>query len=334
MKEGVGVEQELKGKKILFIAWKFYDYPELITKELEKKGAKVDYYNALPSDSHLKMKLSTKFNGLRENYLNQILTKVAKERYDYFFVINPVLFPEKFIKKLTKELGDIPKIAYLWDSVATFSQVTSYFDYFDYLYSFDARDCQTYSKLNFLPLFYTDSDQNKKKDERYLFSFVGFGHSMRYSFVNQVKELCEQEQYTYYFKLYLPSMWHFYYYKYKTKTLASAKKNEFIYRQLSQKTVSEIAANSKIVLDLELANQSGLTMRTIETHGMKRKLITTNPEVKKYDFYHPTNICVVDRKKPVIPQTFIESDYQDLEEELYKKYQLATWLDQIFNGKR
>lgn len=327
------MKQSLKNKRILFIAWKFYDYPELITKELERKGAKVDYYNAIPSDSHLKMKISTKVNVLRESYLKQILSNVAKVNYDYLFVINPVLFPKKFVMNLTKIVGDIPKTAYLWDSIATFSQVTSYFDYFDYLYSFDAKDCESYAELNFLPLFYIDSGEKKKREQPYLFSFVGFGHSMRYSFVTQVKELCEQKQYDYCFKLYLPSIWHFYYYKYGTKTLATAKKNEFIYKQLPQTTVSEIADNSKIILDLELANQSGLTMRTIETHGMKRKLITTNPEVKKYDFYHPNNICIVDRQKPSIPQQFIESDYQELNEQLYEKYQLKNWLDQIFSGK-
>ncbi|MBF8807375.1 MAG: hypothetical protein IC227_01865 [Enterococcus lacertideformus] len=328
------MEQSLKNKKILFIAWKFYDYPQIITKELEKKGAKVNYYNAVASDSHLKMKISTKLNVLRENYLTQMLTNIANENYDYLFVINPVLFPEKFIMKLTNQLGDIPKLAYLWDSVATFSQVVNYFNYFDALYSFDSKDCKTYSELNFLPLFYVDSGERKKRDERYLFSFVGFGHSMRYSFVNQVKKVCEQEQYNYCFKLYLPSIWHFYYYKYGTKTLASAKRNEFIYKQLPQRKVSEIADHSKIILDLELAHQSGLTMRTIETHGMKRKLITTNPEVKKYDFYHPNNICVVDREEPIIPQQFIESDYQVLNEQLYEKYQLTRWLDRIFSGKR
>ncbi|EMF0104903.1 hypothetical protein O5W20_001770, partial [Enterococcus hirae] len=188
-------------------------------------------------------------------------------------------------------------------------------------------------ELNFLPLFYINSDEKNKKEPTYLFSFVGFGHSMRYSFINQVKELCEKKQYSYYFKLYLPSIWHFYYYKYGTKTLATAKKEEFIYQPLPQTIVNEVVKESKIILDLELANQSGLTMRTIETHGMRRKLITTNLEVKNYDFYHPDNICVVDRKKPVIPQRFIETDYHLLNDQLYKNYQLSTWLDRIFSGK-
>lgn len=327
------MDKRLKDKKILFIAWKFYDYPQLIIEELERKGAKVTYYNAIPSDSHLKMKLSTKFNTLRESYLKQILLAIRQENYDYFFVINPVLFPEKFIKEVTDIVGPIPKLAYLWDSIATFSQVTRYFDYFNYLYSFDAKDCKKYAELNFLPLFYINSDEKNKKEPTYLFSFVGFGHSMRYSFINQVKELCEKKQYSYYFKLYLPSIWHFYYYKYGTKTLATAKKEEFIYQPLPQTIVNEVVKESKIILDLELANQSGLTMRTIETHGMRRKLITTNPEVKNYDFYHPDNICVVDRKKPVIPQRFIETDYHLLNDQLYKNYQLSTWLDRIFSGK-
>ena len=37
-------------------------------------------------------------------------------------------------------------------------------------------------------------------------------------------------------------------------------------------------------------------MRTIEMLGAL-KMITTNAEIQNYDFYHPNNICIVDREK-------------------------------------
>ncbi len=54
------------------------------------------------------------------------------------------------------------------------------------------------------------------------------------------------------------------------------RKTDFIYKQLSITEMSEITDKSNIIVDLELSTQSGLTMRTIETHGMHKKLITTN----------------------------------------------------------
>ncbi len=57
------------------------------------------------------------------------------------------------------------------------------------------------------------------------------------------------------------------------------KKTDFIYKQLSITEMSEITDKSNIIVDLELSTQSGLTMRTIETHGMHKKLITTNKKM-------------------------------------------------------
>lgn len=74
-------------------------------------------------------------------------------------------------------------------------------------------------------------------------------------------------------------------------------------------------------------------MRTIETHGMRKKLITTNQNIKNYDFYDENNILIVDRKNPVIPYAFVESKYKMLPENIYDKYSLTYWIKTIFEGR-
>ena len=47
--------------------------------------------------------------------------------------------------------------------------------------------------------------------------------------------------------------------------------------------VMKIFKESRCVLDAPQAGQTGLTIRTIECLGAKRKLITTNKDIVKYD---------------------------------------------------
>ena len=63
---------------------------------------------------------------------------------------------------------------------------------------------------------------------------------------------------------------------------------------------------SKTVVDIQHPKQSGLTMRTIEMLGANKKMITTNADIQNYDFYHPNNICIVDRNNVVVPPEFIK----------------------------
>ena len=87
---------------------------------------------------------------------------------------------------------------------------------------------------------------------------------------------------------------------------------------------------SKVALDVQFGTQTGLTMRTIESLASQTKLITTNAQVKKYDFYNSKNICVIDKENPVVPKEFLESEYVNIPEEILYKYSLHNWIKKIF----
>jgi hypothetical protein len=86
-----------------------------------------------------------------------------------------------------------------------------------------------------------------------------------------------------------------------------------------------------MILDIEHPKQTGLTIRTLETLGARKKLITTNSSVKDYDFYRDSNICVVDRNDPVIPQCFFDTPYQDVSDAIFNRYRLSGWMDEIIS---
>ena len=56
-----------------------------------------------------------------------------------------------------------------------------------------------------------------------------------------------------------------------------------------------------------------------------------------YLFYNPNNILVVDRNNPVIPDSFMESPYEEIPQDIYDKYYIDNWCDVLlrnFGNKR
>ena len=71
-------------------------------------------------------------------------------------------------------------------------------------------------------------------------------------------------------------------------------------------------------------------MRTFETIGARRKLITTNANIRDYDFYDSRNICVVDRERlPHFNSSFFNEEYHLLSDELYRYYSISGWLESV-----
>lgn len=77
--------------------------------------------------------------------------------------------------------------------------------------------------------------------------------------------------------------------------------------------------------------QTGLTMRTIESIGAQKKLITTNRDIVNYDFYRPENILIVDRERPAVDAEFLAEPYIGLDETIYHRYSLREWPREIFS---
>lgn len=325
----------LKDKKVLFLSWPFYQYPDRIIEAIKREGAQVTYYCSAPTNNFIKVKLLEKFPILKKRYYQKILNEIHQEEFDYLFVINAAIFPQNFLKSIVSNNRFKKKILYSWDSLDVYPNAEQSYPLFDVVYTFDSKDAERCSQVRFLPLFYVDDLYDYENHAiRYNFSFIGFGHSERYNFITSVKKFADQHGYNYFFRLYLPSKFHFYRGKYITKIFKNANKRDFYYKTTSQEKIKEITEASAIVIDLELSNQTGLTMRTIETLGMRKKLITTNKNIVNYDFYNKNNILVVDRFSPQIDENFIKSPYIQLDEEIYQKYTLSNWIKAIFEDEK
>ena len=71
-------------------------------------------------------------------------------------------------------------------------------------------------------------------------------------------------------------------------------------------------------------------MRTLEMVGMGKKLMTTNSDIKQYDFYRSDNVTVIDRNNVKFPED-LTKEYRPLSKELYHKYSLEQWACEVIN---
>ena len=98
--------------------------------------------------------------------------------------------------------------------------------------------------------------------------------------------------------------------------------------RISQERIIEAYSNASAVLDIEHHKQNGLTMRTLEVLGAGLKLITTNKNIRKEDFYSESNVLIIDRGMPNIDKDFL---LRRSNIPLSKKYSIESWIKCIFS---
>jgi len=320
-----------QGKKILFISTNFFGYEKEIQKTLVNLGAQVDFWDDRPKNTFFyKALIRVNKNILRkriEFYYDTIIDGTKDKEYDYIFFLKAESISNKSLMKLKNIQNKAVFILYLWDSIGNRNDVKPLLKQFDKVLSFDKNDIKKYPFMCFRPLFYIE-DYAKIKQEKLTLDvcFIGTGHSDRYKIIQTIKKYCSKEEITGFYFMYLQGRIIFYYRKFFSNTYRKSKIKDFSYVSLTQKEVIKIIESSKAVLDIQHHKQTGLTMRTLEVLGAKKKLITTNKDIINYDFYHPNNILVINRENPEISKHFFNTPYLEVGKNIYEKYSLKNWL--------
>jgi len=330
----------LKEKKILFISVQTFNYEKAIADKLGVLGAKVDYYDERPANSILAKGIIRFKRSLYQkkinSYYNQILKNIAGVQYDFLFVIKGEVVPVFFLEEFKRRNQNCTSIFYTWDSFANNPNALSILKFFDKKFTFDNNDAIQYG-LDFRPLFFIDEygklKVSEKKSFQYSLLFLGTAHSDRYKISNDVVDWCQKKGFTcctYYF---MPSRLVFLF-----KSLFDASFIRFEYKKMSfsalkSNEIINLYDKSFVILDINHPGQKGLTMRTFEAIGASKKMITTNAEIKKYSFYNPNNIFVIDRDAIVMETSFFQTEYEPLAEDLYYRASIDGWLNCLFVEK-
>lgn len=322
-------------KKLLLIMPKFFDYPEVISEELKNMGYEVDFFDDRPSTKGIVKAIirvnKNLINGYIEKYFEGIMERIRDKKYDVVFLISgqSLSFSKSMLIELKTAQPDAKYILYQWDSIKNFPYICEMHDLFDTIFSFDRNDCKNNAGMNFLPLFYSrkyeNIGKNKKDTYQYDFSFVGTAHPKKYKFISEMSAQLKEvypKQYIYFF---FPSKIAYYYRKFFSPEMKHTRISEFHFTPVKGEKMDKIITESRCILDSPQAGQLGLTMRVLESLGAKKKLITTNSDVKNYDFYCPENIYVYENSID-LDDIFFSTEYCELDTDIYEKYSLRKWL--------
>lgn len=324
--------------KLLLIMPRFFNYPELITEELENMGYEVDFFDDRPStNAWIKAAIRINKNMIGryiKQYFEEMMNTVRNKEYDVVFLISgqSLSFSEEMISEIKKCQVKAKFVLYQWDSQTNFPYIKQVQKYFDKCYSFDRNDVKETQNLKFLPLFYSNVYENigtKNNEEyKYDFCFVGTAHPKKYKFIKMMSEQLKTvypKQFIYFF---FPSPIVYFYRKIMNKELRKAKYREFHYEPLKGKEMNDVYEASRCVLDSAQDGQLGLTIRVLEALGAKKKLITTNEDIVNYDFYRPENIYVYNGDID-LNNIFFKEGYKKIDSSIYEKYSLRSWLKEI-----
>ena len=255
-----------------------------------------------------------------ESYYLKILDALT-EPVDFLIIISPECITPEILKQFREKCSNI--VVYMWDSFKNKPQALDLIPYCDAFYTFDSDDAELYN-IKLKPLFYSNAYKIDVLSEcpQYDISFIGTVHSSRYE---QVRKICNG--FRCYAFFYCPSYIVFLFKKYVTREIKRVSLKDVSFRSLGKDDVVSVVVNSKCILDISHPLQQGLTMRSIETLGAKRKLITTNKNICHYDFYNEDNILIIDDSVTTKQiESFLQKKYKTLTAELYNKYSVNYWV--------
>lgn len=99
---------------------------------------------------------------------------------------------------------------------------------------------------------------------------------------------------------------------------------------LPYKEVKSNILHSKSILEINKENQSGFTLRALESLFYQTKLITNNGEIVNSDIYRKNNVFVIGRDDEDKLSEFISAPYDHSADELRKNYDLDRWFNNFY----
>lgn len=325
----------LNGKHVLLFTSQLFNYHNLIKAQIESEGAIVHLYDERNYPSSVEKILLRKAHFLMVRKVNRYYAEVAEKekpfKPDYIFFVSPEAVTPTAMKMLRRAYPQSEFILYMWDSVQNKS-VQGILKYFDKKFSFDPNDSKQYG-MKLRPLFFASTfspNEERKTDFKYDVSFIGTVHSDRAEILHEVKEYCDKHGMSYYFYLFVPGKFLLFLRMIFTPGLRRWERSYVHTKPITKEKAAEISSETRCVIDINHPHQTGLTMRTIEMLGLKRKLMTTNKNINQYDFYRPEDQIVIDRRNVKIDVDKLKQKYVDIPDDIYRKYSLRSWVREIF----
>ncbi|OZG63898.1 hypothetical protein [Bifidobacterium eulemuris] len=317
--------------RILLIAPTFFGYRQRVARELSRLGNEVDCLDDRPSEGAL-FKSFAKFGyALIDKsiaaYADTIRQQVAQKKYDHIIYMGGMSFCFTYEQmRNIREASSAHMTVYLWDALRNCRRLGESLVFFDEKYSFEPSDCRI-SKLTMRPLFYSDTymklPAHSDGEFEYDACFIGSVHqSSKFKSILAITKWMRESGFNVFTYFYMPSHSVEYMRKIEDRAYRGI---EFQHYPMSAEQIASVYARSAAIIDSPQSGQNGLTMRTLETIGARRKLITVNEDICNYDFYDYGNVAIWNDETGVSGD-FINREYCDLPFDVYESYSITSFV--------
>jgi len=244
---------------------------------------------------------------------------IGRDQFDVVIMTEPNIFNRRHLTIIKEHCRSV--VATLWDSLIKSPDNGKNLDLFDSVFSYDQIDCDNHglTKINnYLDPAWSPKCHNS--DCEYdIFSIMSFTKE-RYKKIIKILNANPTLKMNILFFCDHPRK--------------ENRVNDDRVKMTNQLILNEELANcisrSRAILDVLQGEQSGLSFRVYESIGYKRKLVTTNTNIKNYDIYNENNIKVIDESN-IIEPSFFDSNYQELSPEVIEKYTINQWVKNVIN---
>lgn len=287
-------------------------YSDILVTDIKTDTVKYKYPNLVSKVWNGITKVFGK--NVKEKFLENYIHSNIEETQDIILIIRPDLLKDSFLRELKAKTNCF--IAYYYDSCKKYPRQVHIAAIFDEVYSYEAEDIQQYGFKETTNFIY-DTACGTEEIQYDIFNISSFD-----SRIKELKTLA-QELTLYDFKINFILFW------FKKLNLPHF---QTITAYFSLQETKELMLEAKAILDVQRSDQTGLSFRTFESLGYRRKLITTNAAVKNFDFYHANNILVIDSQNLNVDEIkyFLELPYVDVSEAILNKYKVEAFVKKIF----
>lgn len=314
--------------KICLISFDYWGFDQHIIDALQKKGIEANHINLNDFKYSYPNHLNRLKNGLSKFLFNKNIKRVKKQEFvlerleelghqDIILTIRPDLLDRnthEIIKQNTNRY-----VAYLYDSTKRFPVSHLSKGIFDEIFSFDRDESNFYNFrriTNYIYLPKKELDLTKKYQNTV---FMVISKDDRLKMLDAISQKLDDLLIDY--KFIVKS----------NKNLGNVNpKIIWTKSDVGPDEMKKLIENSKIMMDISRSTNTGLSFRVFESLAYQKKIITTNEAVKRYAFYDPNNIFVIDPENPNVPKDFFETPYRPISEEVYQKYTVETWIETVF----
>lgn len=318
-------------RRVLLVGRDYFFYTREIANELSRSlGAEVDYVPIAPETAwYSAMK---RIPALSRSWLAHhhrgVLERLAGRTFDQVIFIQCHQLGHELVEAYRSAFAGARFKLYYWDSLRT-HDYRPFLDYFDEAFSFDPVDVASEPRLQLLPLFFAERFRALRSRTEFDHDLVFVGTAMsprRYDQVQRFRAWARDEGVRMYDYLYVSPAFYL-------RTLLRGRRLRGVhFRTLSGAEVHDAYARSRAILDLPDNIQSGLAMRTFESLGAHRKLVTTQRRVANEDFFDARSVFVIGLHGDFPTAQFLASEVHPAA--VIEAYSLAQWTARLTGWTR